>query len=74
MLTPEGRVYALFPINAPSPAHIFLFYSIDHVKETVSKAGFEIVKEEYIVANGVTSEQAAEKKLPIDACLVLRKK
>ncbi len=73
MLTSEGRVYALFPINAPSPAHIFLFHSIDHVKDIVSEAGFEIVEEEYIIANGRTIEQAMIKKLPIDACLILRK-
>lgn len=74
MLTPEGRIYALFPINAPSPAHIFLFRSIEYVKMIVEEAGFEIVQEEYIVANGASLEQAVEKRLPIDACLVLKSK
>lgn len=74
MLDQNGKVYTLFPINAPSPAHIFLFRSISHVKEIVSAAGFEIVKEEYITANKLSIEQAEQKKLPIDACLVLRKK
>ena len=40
----------------------------------MSAAGFEIVKEEYITANKLSIEQAEQKKLPIDACLVLRKK
>jgi len=73
MLNPDGRVYGLFPINAPSPAHIYLFRSITHVKEIVKSAGFEIVQEEYITANNVTLEQAEKKTLPIDACLVLKK-
>ncbi len=73
ILAPNGKVYALFPINAPSPAHIFLFHSIAHVKEMVAEAGFELLQEEYITANNVTVEQAEEKKMPIDACMVLVK-
>lgn len=74
ILAPNGKVYALFPINAPSPAHIFLFRSIAHVREMVEAAGFEVVQEEYITASNISVEQAEEKKLPIDACLVLKKK
>ncbi len=74
MLNLNGKIYALIPINTPSPAHIFLFHSIKHVKEMIESAGFEIVQEEYITANKVSLEQAKEKKLPINACLVLRKK
>lgn len=72
LLAPDGRVYALFPVNAPSPAHIFLFKSIDHVKEMVTAAGFLIEQEEYITANNMSIEQARKKKMPVDVCLVLR--
>lgn len=74
ILVPNGKAYALFPINAPSPAHIFLFRSIDHVKEIVAEAGFEVLQEEYITANNLSVEQAQEKKMPINACMVLVKK
>ena len=42
----DGKVYALFPINAPSPAHIFLFHSIAHVKGIVAEADFELLQED----------------------------
>lgn len=74
ILAPGGKVYALFPINAPSPAHIFLFRSIAHVKELVEEAGFALLQEEYITANNVSLEQAEEKKMPINACMLLVKK
>lgn len=73
MLTPRGRVYALIPINTPSPAHIFLFHSIEHVMEIVTSAGFKILQKEYITANNISLDQAEEKKQPINACLVLGK-
>lgn len=73
ILAPNGKVYALFPINAPSPAHIFLFRSIAHVKEIVAEAGFALLREEFITANNLSIEQAEEKKMPINACMVLVK-
>lgn len=73
ILAPNGKVYALFPINAPSPAHIFLFRSIAHVKEIVAEAGFALLREEFITANNLSIEQAEEKKMPINACMVLAK-
>lgn len=74
LLSPEGRAYVLMPITAPSPAHIYLFESIEHVKSIVNKAGFEIVTEEYITVSNTTIEAAEKKKLPIDACLILKKR
>lgn len=73
LLTPEGRAYALMPICAPSAQHIYLFRDREHVRSLVECAGLEIVKEEYITANNMTAETAEEKKLPINACLILRK-
>lgn len=67
-------MYVLMPITAPSPAHIFLFESIEHVKGIVEEAGFEIVTEEYITVSNTTIEMAEKKKLPIDACLILKKR
>lgn len=73
LLTPAGMTYVLMPITAPSQSHIFLFKNIAHVKSMVEEACFEIVIEEYITANRVTIETAEERKLPINACLVLKK-
>ncbi len=73
ILASDGKVYALFPINAPSPAHIFLFHSIAHVKGIVAEAGFELLQEEYITTNHMSVELAEEKKMPINACMVLVK-
>lgn len=73
LLTPTGTAYALMPITAPSRVHIFLFKNVAHVKNMVEEAGFEIVTEEYVTANKVTIEDAEERKLPINACLLLKK-
>lgn len=74
LLTPEGRAYALMPICAPSPQHIFLFQDRAHVRSIVDRAGLEIVKEEYITANNMPAEEAEAKRLPIDAALIVKRK
>ena len=74
LLTPEGRAYALMPICAPSPQHIFLFQNRAHVRSIVERAGLEIVKEEYITANDMPAEEAEAKRLPIDAALIVKRK
>lgn len=73
LLTPTGKMYALMPICAPSAQHIFLFRDTTHVRELVGQAGLEIVNEEYITANSVAIETAEKKKLPINACLIVKK-
>lgn len=74
LLTPTGTAYVLMPITAPSPTHIFLFRNVAHVKSMVEEAGFEIETEEYITANNVPVEAAEERKLPINAALIIKKK
>lgn len=73
LLTEDGKIYALMPINAPSPAHIFRFESIEHVKQIVTDAGLQIEEEEYITANNVTLEEAEKNLRPINACLLLKR-
>lgn len=73
LLSVDGTAYALMPICAPSAQHIFLFRDTTHVRELVGKAGLEIVKEEYVTANSVSIETAEKKKLPINACLIVKK-
>lgn len=74
LLTSEGKAYALMPICAPSPQHIFLFQNRAHVRAIVERAGLEIVKEEYITANDMPVEEAEAKRLPIDAALIVKRK
>lgn len=73
LLSLNGKAYVLMPICAPSAQHIFLFRDTDHVRDLVGQAGLEIVKEEYITANSVTIETAEKKRLPINACLIVKK-
>ena len=75
LLTPGGRAYALMPICSPSAQHIFLFRDRAHVRSIVERAGLEIVKEKYITTNSnIDADTAEEKKLPINAALIVRKK
>ena len=74
LLETGGSAYVHMPICAPSAQHIFLFRNISHVRDMVEKAGFEILKEEYVTANHISAEAAEKKKLPINACLIVRKK
>ena len=73
MLSENGTAYVLMPINTPSPAHIYLFKSISHVKEIIQAAGLKIVEEAYITANGIAIDKAQEKRPPINAGLLLKK-
>lgn len=73
LLTEEGRAYLLMPIMAPSPAHIYLFRSREHVRSILSEAGMEILSEEFITANGISAETAEVRKLPINACMIVKR-
>lgn len=74
LLTENGRAYAMMPICAPSTQHIFLFKNREHVRSIVERAGLEIVKEEYITVNKMTVEAAEEKKMPINTCLIVKRR
>lgn len=74
LLTPDGNAYLLMPICAPSAQHIFLFRDTAHVRGLVEQANLKIMKEEYIAANSVAIDTAEKKKLPINACLIVKKK
>lgn len=74
LLSAEGTAYLLMPICAPSPQHIFLFQNRKHVQSLIQQADLEIIKEDYITVNRVSVETAEEKRMPIDACLLVRKR
>ena len=72
LLSENGQAYVLMPIMAPSKQHIFLFRDVQHVKQMVKQAGLEIVEEAYITAKGMPVEEAEKKRLPVNACLIVK--
>ena len=74
ILTDNGTAYLMMPIAAPAIHHIFLFKNREHVRSLVEQAGLEIITEEDITQNNIPAEEAEQKVLPIDVCLIVKKK
>lgn len=70
----NADIYINVPINAPVIDHIFLFSSINEVKNMVDNNGFKIVDECIAVANNKSIEQAVKKKIAISYAFHMKKK
>jgi 2-polyprenyl-3-methyl-5-hydroxy-6-metoxy-1,4-benzoquinol methylase len=63
LLVPNGVFYFTTPTNAPAIDHIYLFNSIEEVREMVDRAGFQIESDLCLPSEDVSPERAAKFKI-----------
>ena len=73
-LSETGIAFVSTVINAPAVDHIYLFHTVDEVKQLVRDAGFEIIEYEVFTAGDIALEKAEKKKRPIDIAMVIKRK
>mgnify|MGYP003383286887 CR=1 FL=1 len=68
---PKGRVFITSCINSPALDHIYLFRSIDEVRDLVANAGLRVKSELVLPYTGTSLEESATAKLPVNFAMVL---
>ena len=68
---PAGRVFITSCINSPALDHIYLFRSMDEVRDLVANAGLTVKSELVLPYTGTTLEESASAKLPVNFAMVL---
>ena len=68
---PAGRVFITSCINSPALDHIYLFRSMDEVRELVAKAGLQVKSELVLPYTGTSLDESAAAKLPVNFAMVL---
>ena len=63
LLKPDGTIFITTPTNAPSMDHIYLFNTIQEIRDLIDQAGLEIVNESYFVSEDVDLEKAEKRKI-----------
>jgi 2-polyprenyl-3-methyl-5-hydroxy-6-metoxy-1,4-benzoquinol methylase len=63
LLAPDGVFYFTTPTNAPAIDHIYLFNTVDEVREMVDQAGFHVESELFLASEDVSPERAAKFKI-----------
>lgn len=71
-LAEGGKAYITTVINAPTLDHIYLFKTIDEVKQLILDSGFDIVDYEAYAAGDVPIEKAEKKNRSIDIALIIK--
>ncbi|MEN6461508.1 MAG: class I SAM-dependent methyltransferase [Syntrophomonas sp.] len=69
----EAFIYISTAINSPAVDHIYLFESVDSVREMVQACGFFIIDQLTLPYPGLSLEQCQDQKLTINIALVLQK-
>ncbi|MBO4901167.1 MAG: class I SAM-dependent methyltransferase [Lachnospiraceae bacterium] len=70
-ITGEGaHIYINVPVNAPAIDHIYLYRTVDEVKDLVQKAGLKIIKEIAVTGNGWPMEKAIKHKSAINYAVI----
>lgn len=73
LLSDEGLFYVNVPLNAPAKDHLYLFSSIDEIKDLFSRQGFVIVDDLAVTSDGRPLEKALRKKLTVNYAFLARK-
>jgi 2-polyprenyl-3-methyl-5-hydroxy-6-metoxy-1,4-benzoquinol methylase len=74
LLSEEGTLFFTTPTNAPAIDHIYLFNSVDEIRELTERAGFQIESEAAFLSEDVSPEKAAKFKIAILYGAFLKKK
>lgn len=73
VLSENGRAYITVPVNAPAIDHIYLFRTVEEVKDMVCQCGFKIIDTYIVTANEVPLEKVIKKRMVIDVALLIQK-
>ncbi len=63
LIKPDGTIFITTPTNAPSMDHIYLFNTIQEIRDLIHQAGLEIVDERYFVSEDIELEKAEKRKV-----------
>jgi 2-polyprenyl-3-methyl-5-hydroxy-6-metoxy-1,4-benzoquinol methylase len=69
----DAFIFITTPVNAPAIDHIFLFDSVESVRQLVRDSGFAIAAESLAPYPGLSVDESTRQRLPINVALVLRK-
>lgn len=65
LLKDDGVIYLTTPANAPMIDHIFLFHNANDIRTLINEAGFNIIEERSVYADGASKQVAEKYKLPL---------
>lgn len=74
ILSDNGTLFLSTPTNAPTIDHIYLFNSLDEIREMINLAGFSIESEKYFLSEEMSMERAEKLKITILYSAFLKKK
>ena len=69
LITKDGILYINFPINSPSPDHIYLLKTIKEVELLIINAGFKILESNSFPSSGYTIEDAINREATISCAI-----
>jgi len=72
LAAPEAHIFITTCVNAPQIDHIYLFRSLDEVRDLIESQGLAIVSEKAVPYEGKTLEQCAKHALPVNVAYVLK--
>lgn len=68
----DGRLFVNFPLNSPSPDHIYLLSTPDEVRGMVEAAGFAVEAIELFATQGRRIESALANRISVSAGIIAR--
>jgi 2-polyprenyl-3-methyl-5-hydroxy-6-metoxy-1,4-benzoquinol methylase len=63
LLTTDGVVFLTTPTNAPAIDHLYLFRTIEDIRQLITEAGFRITSDKTLVSEDISLEKAEELKI-----------
>ena len=69
LIAKDGILYINFPINSPSPDHIFLLKTVKEVELLIINAGFKIIESNSFPSSGYTMEEAIMRDATISCAI-----
>jgi SAM-dependent methyltransferase len=69
----DAFIFITTAVNAPAVDHIYLFRSVDEVRELAEEAGLRVVDQLATPYSGCSMEETIQQRLPINVAMVLAK-
>ena len=74
LLNEEGHVFITTCANAPAIDHVYLYESVEHIKQDIQEAGFKIVSDLSLPVEDLPQEEWAKQKTEINYAALLTKR
>jgi hypothetical protein len=69
----DAFIFITTAVNAPAVDHIYLFRSVDEVRELAEAAGLRVIDQLATPYSGCSMEETIQQRLPINVAMVLVK-